>query len=69
EHMNVSKDHINYLKPISPSYQLLNSNTMEKINKIQIQKEFSSSMENKEEEILSELEDSDNEEELITIDE
>ncbi|KAH9311442.1 hypothetical protein KI387_026477, partial [Taxus chinensis] len=46
EHMNVSKDQINNLKPISPSDQLVNSHTKE---------------------VLSELEDYDDEEEPIEI--
>ncbi|KAH9298583.1 hypothetical protein KI387_030265, partial [Taxus chinensis] len=50
------------------SDQLANSHTEEEINKeIQIQKEFSSSMNNKEDEVLSDLEDFDDEEEPIEI--
>ncbi|KAH9316720.1 hypothetical protein KI387_025347, partial [Taxus chinensis] len=67
EHMNVSKEQINNLEPISPSNQLENSHTEVINGEIQIQKEFSSSMNNKEDEVLLELEDFDDEEDPIEI--
>ncbi|KAH9310709.1 hypothetical protein KI387_025744, partial [Taxus chinensis] len=67
--MNVSKDQIKNLEPISSSSEGNNSIKVEEeiCKEFQIQKEFSSSMNNKEDEVLSDLEDSDDEKEPIEI--